>query len=130
MEHPAVLLDALVGATLRACSAERELAWSVHDTTEGATRQRVVRDRAVNAVERLLNHAVEKGVVSGTGARTLTGHVYDALAAQRRAVRGQPYPCDPDGHWQAVDAVTRALVRTWRWDRLKPRFALRGKAAR
>lgn len=129
MERAAVLLDALVGATLRACSAERELAWSKHDTEEGVARQRAIRDRAVHAVERVLNHATSCGVVSGAGARALTGHVYDALAAQRRAVNGTPYPNDPDGHWQAVDAITRALVRSWRWDRLKGRFRPRPKAA-
>jgi hypothetical protein len=125
VSHPSILLNALVGATLRACSDERELAWSKHDTAEGAARQRVIRDRAVQAVERVLKHAVDQHVISGEGARNLTGHVYDALAAQRRAVNRQSYPTDPVGHWQAVDAITHALVRTWRRDRLKRWLGIR-----
>jgi hypothetical protein len=95
--------------------AERELAW--HERLPGSSACRAERDRAVRRCERLLAHAVARGVVSERGARRLAGCVYDSLASERRWIHGCPYAVDPDGHWPRMEALTESIAEEWAADR-------------
>lgn len=110
-----MLRDALVKAASRAVMAERELGW--HARLPDAGDCRAERDRAVRRCERLLVHAVSRGIVSECGARRLAGCVYDALASQRRWIQQSAYPGDPEGHWPRMEALADGIARAWARDR-------------
>jgi hypothetical protein len=117
------LRNALVKCAKRACVAERDYLW--HERLSDRDRFRADRDRAVRRCERLLAFAVVRRAVSEKGARALAACVYDALAIERRGVKGMSYGSDPDGHWQRVDALTAALDKAWTRDRIKNFFVWR-----
>jgi hypothetical protein len=121
--RPLTLRDALIKGARRACTAERECQW--HEHLADSDRFRADRDRAVHRCEKLLAFAVDCGVVSERGARTLAACVYDALAIERRGVRGKAYVSDPDGHWLRMDALTAALERAWKRDKIRNFFVWR-----
>jgi hypothetical protein len=108
------LRDALIKGAWRACMAERDCQW--HNHLADHDRFRADRDRAVHRCEKLLAFAVDCAVVSERGARTLAACVYDALAIERRHVRGKAYVSDPDGHYQQMDALAAALEKAWKRD--------------
>jgi hypothetical protein len=112
--RPLTLRDALIKGARRACMVERECQW--HERLADSERFRADRDRAVHSCEKLLAFAVDCGVVSERGARTLAACIYDALAIERRHVNGKAYSSDPDGHWQQRDALTAALEKAWKRD--------------
>lgn len=114
LNHHYVLSDALVKAGRRAVMAERKLAW--HERLPDASACRAERDRAVRRCERLLVHAVSRGVVSERGARRLAGCVYDALASERRWIQQSAYPSDPEGHWARMEALANDIAREWKKD--------------
>lgn len=110
-----VLRDALVKASRRAVMAERELAW--HRRLPDVGECRAERDRAVHRCERLLAHAVARGVVSERGARRLAGCVYDAMASERRWIQGLAYRDDPEGHWPRMELLADGIAKEWARDR-------------
>lgn len=115
LNHHHELRDALVKAGRRAVIAERELAW--HERLPDASACRAERDRAVRRCERLLVHAVSRGVVSECGARRLAGCVYDALASERRWIQGLAYRDDPEGHLPRMEALANGIAKEWARDR-------------
>jgi hypothetical protein len=110
-----VLRNALVKAAKRASLAERELAW--HERLPDVDAWREERDYTIHRCERLIAHAVAQGIVSERGARRLAGCIYDAVASERRGVKGRSFAIDPDGHWQRMEALAGDIERTWGRDR-------------
>lgn len=110
--HPSVLRHALIEQAIRACSSERGLAWAYGD--EAKRDASCLRNHAVRRCETLLAYAASQDVISERTARSLAGAVYDALAVERRAVEGTSHAADPEGHWQRVEALEKALKNVWR----------------
>lgn len=122
------LLEALISAALRACSAERDRVWAEGLDAPRAERERVTRDRHIRYSEHLLAFCAGRKVISERAARVFAGHVYNAVASTKRAVTGKSFSDEPDGHVPRVEALKKALTSTWRRDRLKGLLTMRSAA--
>lgn len=102
-----------------ACAAERDLAW-VENERDLAPARRLSRDRALARLDSALRHLHRSGQVDAAGYRALLARSLMALARERRMARGTPLVDEEEqGFWHRRSDRDRALIRAWRWARLR-----------